>query len=415
MLSPYGLMIAACASLFVHPHTQQPPRTSPAESAEERLPAPRGPYAIGQQAFHWVDETRVDALAPAPERHRELMAYVWYPALTSRNTPPAAYFPSAIKVNQNASAREAAEDIFGQSWSRIVDGSLRSHAVFDAQPVDKRSGFPVILFSHGAGASSFSYTAQIENFVSHGYVVVAIDHPNLAGLVLFPDGHVRLSHEEADSSPAQDPLQAMIQSAQRGTETSAEDVTFVLDKLSEVHGSLRRVMDLAQVAAVGHSAGGTVSARACQLSSRIKACVSEDGEVNPVGAFFDYPDHTQFTQPFLLIQIAEEHTDEELKRMGGSRAGWNKYLEHERAQLSKCFPGSYLVTVSRPGMGHAAFSDGPSLNATTGSAAAAQARSNLQLTEDLESAFLDQVFQTGDQRRFTSLSAPDVKVQPVGR
>jgi pimeloyl-ACP methyl ester carboxylesterase len=343
------------------------------------------------------------------------MAYIWYPALASQSRPTAEYFPFASRVNHNASGREAAEDIFGQSWSKIVDGSLRSHAVLNARPATERGGFPVVLFTHGSGASSSSYTAQIENFVSHGYMVVAIDHPNLAGLVLFPDGRIRLSHEEASSSPSQDRLQAMIQSAQRGTETSAEDLAFVLQKLSQAQGPVKRAMDLDRVAAVGHSAGGTVSARACQLSSRIKACVSEDGEVNPVGAFFDYPDHSRFTQPFLLIQIAEQHTDEELKRMGGSRAGWDRYLAHEREQLSNCAPGSYLVTISRPGLGHAAFSDGPSLNAANGSAEATRTQSNLRLTEDLELAFLDHVFKIGAERPLTSLSAPDVKVERMGQ
>ena len=415
MLLPYSLMIAAWASLLLNPVVQAPFRASNAAGAQERLPAPQGPYAIGQQAFDWVDETRVDPFASAPDRHRELMAYVWYPALTLRSMPTAEYFPFASKVNQNASAREAAEDIFGQSWPRIVDGSLRSHAVSNAQPASERNEFPVVLFSHGAGASSFSYTAQIENFVSHGYVVVAIDHPNLAGLVLFPDGHVRLSHEEASPSPAQDPLQAMIQSAQRGTETSAEDVNFVLEKLSQMHGPLRSAMNLDRVAAVGHSAGGTVSARACQLSNRIKACVSEDGEVNPVGAFFDYPDHPQLSQPFLLIQLAEEHTDEELKRMGESRAAWNGYLGHEREQLSKCAAGSYLVTISRSGLGHSAFSDGPILNAANVSAEATQAQRNLLLTEDLERVFLDSILKMSPHRPLTSFTEPDVKVQPVGQ
>ena len=41
--------------------------------------------------------------------------------------------------------------------------------------------------------------------------------------------------------------------------------------------------------AVGHSAGGTVTARACQIDRRIKACISEDGEVNPVGASSTIP------------------------------------------------------------------------------------------------------------------------------
>ena len=409
-----GLTIA-CASLLLTLPGQVP--SSPAANAQQTLPAPSGSYAIGQAVFDWEDKTRVDEFASSPGQHRELMVYLWYPSRTPGSTLTSEYFPAAREIDKNVPAREAAKDIFGQSWPEIVAGSLRSHAVFGARVATERGGFPVILFSPGASASSFSYTAQIENFVSHGYVVVAIDHPGLSGLIRFADGHVRLYHSDEPPSPSQDPLQAMINSAKIGTQSAAEDLSFVLDKLSQIRSPLRRAMNLDRVAAVGHSAGGTVSVRACQLDTRIKACVSEDGEVSPVGAFFDYPDHPQLSQPFLLIQIAEQHTDEELKRMGESREVWNAYVEHEHMQLSRCPPGSYLVTIIRSGFGHSAFSDGPSLNAQQGSPEASATHTNLLLTEDLERVFLDQILKSNADHTLASFSAPlgYLKIQPIGR
>jgi predicted dienelactone hydrolase len=158
--------------------------------------------------------------------------------------------------------------------------------------------------------------------VSHGYVVVAIQHTDAAGVVVFTDGRIRLFHDAPPPpSPSKDPLQAMITQAEKGTQTGAEDVQFVLDTLSQEKTPLTKAMNLKRVAAVGHSYGGTLSARACQLDSRIKACISEDGEVNPVGAFFDYADHASFKQPFLLVEIDPHRTEIELSRMGNRETG----------------------------------------------------------------------------------------------
>ena len=51
------------------------------------LPAPAGPYAIGRHAFDWIDNGRPDQFSSTPEKHRELMIYIWYPAQPSPNRP----------------------------------------------------------------------------------------------------------------------------------------------------------------------------------------------------------------------------------------------------------------------------------------------------------------------------------------
>jgi hypothetical protein len=318
------------------------------------------------------------------------MVCVWYPAQNSVSQPHAEYFPGASKLANNPAAQQAMENELGPNWRLMASGAITSHATTNAPPAVQPGGFPVVLFSHGYSATTFSYTVQIEDLVSHGYVVVAIEHTDAAGIVLFPDGRIRLFHDPpAPPSPPKDPLQAMIASAEVGTQTGGDDVRFVLDTLAKKKIPLAKVMDLSRVAAVGHSYGGTLTARACQLDTRIKACISEEGEVNPVGAFFDYPDHASLTQPFLLIEMNNHHTDAELARMGGSPARWNEYLARERQQLDACPAGSYHILLSGPGMTHATFSDGLLLSAVPGSPQAATALSNLLLTEKLDRSFLD--------------------------
>jgi hypothetical protein len=354
------------------------------------LPTPSGPYSIGRQGYDLTDSSRADPFSPKENGHRELMVYVWYPVRHTNRQSTGEYVPRARQLDDNADARAAAQDEFGPRWPLIVSGSITSHAIADAPPVAHAGKFPVILFSHGISDTTFSYTAQIENFVSHGYVVVAIEHTDAAGVVLFPDNHIRLSRAVPAPPPVpKDPLQAMIASAQAGIQTGAEDLRFVLNELEKGILPVAKIMDFNRVAAVGHSYGGTLTARACQLDIRIKACISEDGEVNPVGAYFDYPDHASFKQPFLFLEIDQHPTDDLLARMHESRNQWEQYVTHEREQLNTCASGSYHVVLSRKGMTHASFSDGLLLSAAPGSIESSTALDNLSLTEALELSFLD--------------------------
>jgi hypothetical protein len=346
------------------------------------------------------------------------MVYVWYPIRHINHQSTGEYVPGARQLDKNTDARAAARDEFGPRWPLIVSGSITSHAIANALPADHAGKFPVILFSHGISDTTFSYTAQIEDFVSHGYVVVAIEHTDAAGVVLFPDNHIRLYHAVPAPPPApKNPLQAMIASAQAGTEMGAEDVRFVLNQLEDRTIPVARVMDFDRVAAVGHSYGGTLTARACQLDFRIKACISEDGEVNPVGVYFDYPDHAYFKQPFLFLEIGQHPTDDLLARMRESRKQWEQYVTHEREQLNTCTSGSYHVVLNKTGMTHASFSDGLLLSATPGSPEATTALDNLSLTEALDLSFLDKVLkkEPAPLLDLNGKTPPGVRVEHIGK
>src|ERR1700722_4903638 len=287
------------------------PAQAASPAVSPMLPAPAGPYSIGRRGYDLTDRFRADSFSSAGNKHRELMVYVWYPVHQTTDQVTGEYIPRARQLDNNADARAAAQDEFGPRWPLIVSGSITSHAIANAPPDADAGKFPVVFFSHGISDTTFSYTAQIEDFVSHGYVVVAIEHTDAAGVVLFPDNRIRLSRAIPTPPPVpKDPLQAMIAAAQAGTQMGAEDVRFVLNELEQRKIAVARTMDLSLVSAVGHSYGGTLAARACQLDSRIKACISEDGAVNPVGAYFDYPDHALFKQPFLFLEIDSHPTDD---------------------------------------------------------------------------------------------------------
>jgi hypothetical protein len=386
------------------------------------LPTPSGQYSIGRRGYDLTDRSRADPFSSGEKRHRELMVYVWYPVDhtvdDTKDQSRGEYLPHARQLDNNADAKAAAQDEFGARWPLIVSGSITSHATANALPAAHAGKFPVILFSHGISDTTFSYTAQIEDFVSHGYVVVAIEHTDAAGVVLFADNHIRLYHAVPAPPPVpKDPLQAMIASAQAGAQIGAEDLRFVLNELEKGTIPVTQVMDLSRVAAAGHSYGGTLTARACQRDFRIKACISEDGEVNPVGVYFDYPDHASFKQPFLFLEIDWHPTDDLLARMHESRAQWEQYVAHEREQLNTCKSGSYHVILKGAGMTHASFSDGLLLSAIPGSPEASTARDNLLLTAAVERSFLDKVLK-GEPAPLLDVAAKTpsgVEVENIGK
>jgi predicted dienelactone hydrolase len=380
---------------------------------KRELPIPSGEYGIGRHALDLTDNTHPDSRSSISGEQRELMLYIWYPARQLSSKNESEYFPFAADIDKDPRYRDAAHEIFGTSWPMIVDGSVHAHAVTDAPPL-VGARFPVVLFFPGYSSTSFSYTAQIENLVSYGYIVVAVEDRISSGLIRFSDGRIGLLQTPPTSaSRSTDPLQAMIASAQQGTETGAEHARYVLDALEKIT-PLSEIMNFSRLAVIGHSAGGTLAARACQLDPRIKVCISEDGEVNPLGAFFDYPDHNSMQQPFLFIQVEHNPTDEELARIHESRTRWNEFLAHERWQLRQCGKGSYLIRLHRRGMGHSTFSDGPVLSARDNEQSAI-ALENLRQTEELEKDFLDKYLKNVSPSIFgrTNTTSHGITIEPL--
>ena len=281
---------------------------------------------------------------------------------------------------------------FGALWLLIASGQFKSHAIKNAPVAKASKQFPVILLSHGLGGTSFEYASLIEELVSHGYVVVAIEHTYTARAVTFPDGRVVLRHQ--DTIPAglsqQQRWQRMIESGTLEIKQGAGDIVFVLNKLVELNASgtpkiaLAGRLDLKRVAAVGHSAGGDFATLACQRDARIRACVSLDGEMPPVAAFPEGPNGERFLQPVFLLEV-----DQSGKRKRFSEEQYNDFLKKEEAQLNLCPKGSYHVLLHAPGLFHGSFSDYWLRAANGDPVKTEEALHNLRLTQSFTRAFLD--------------------------
>lgn len=200
-------------------------------------------------------------------------------------------------MDANPAVRPMLQGEFESNWPLIVSGAITSHAIENAPAARSPQRFPVVVLAHGLGGTSFEYTALLEDLASHGYVVAAVENTYIAAAVVFPDGRIIPAyHEPEPQGLSQDQrFQRMMKGAGEAINTGAEDLMFVLNRLTELnqgkdgHSVLKGRLDLDRVAALGHSAGGANATLACQLDPRFKACISLDGAMPPVGAFPENP------------------------------------------------------------------------------------------------------------------------------
>lgn len=184
---------------------------------EPQLPNPSGTFAVGRlNGQHLTDSTRPDRFSPERTKHRELMVYVWYPAQQSNHPSFEAYVPEAKRIEASVCGRQRMREEFEAVWPMILSDQLRSHVLANATPAVRSGGFPVVLFSHGLGSTTFAYTAQIEDLISHGYVVIAIEHTDMATAVLFPDGQVRCFQTRTPGAVGNG-MDAMMAAVKRGS------------------------------------------------------------------------------------------------------------------------------------------------------------------------------------------------------
>jgi dienelactone hydrolase len=335
-----------------------PGQTTPGKAEVlPKMPIPSGPFGIGRIGYDWADPSRRDEYSTDPKARRELMVYFWYPTSEKSADTRGAYFPGAQQMDGVPEVQTRMRRAYAGDWPLMLSGAIFSHAAEGAAVAKSPRPFPMIVFSHGLGSTGFNYTCLIEDLVSRGHVVAAIEHTYSAKAVWFPDGRVIPLHE--DAAPSGHSPGARIEG---GINEGAADVRFVLDRVTALqkdrqHFLLAGRVDLKRVAAMGHSAGAEFAARACQLDARFAACVDLDGGMMPAAALPVSSDGAIIKQPLLFLEAYHPES-----QMGGlspaSIAAYNKTREE---QLQACPRGTYAVVLRSAGIAHPSFSDMPLL------------------------------------------------------
>ncbi|MFD6103492.1 alpha/beta hydrolase family protein [Nocardia salmonicida] len=239
------------------------------------LPGPSGALPVGTTTLHLVDVARPDPFQP--DRSRELMVSVFYPA-TEVDRYPRAHYASTELI-------PGLESELGTE----LPGAL-THAHRDA-PAQAAGAYPVVLYTPGGGVSRILGTGLAEDLASRGYVVVTVDHTyESSPAVEFPGGRI--------VRPAAAPNGVDTAIREKYIAARLLDLRFVLDSFAglaagtnpdaesdALPADLGRVLDLDRVGAVGHSSGGYTAVEAMHEDRRIDAAVDLDGQIGVDEAF----------------------------------------------------------------------------------------------------------------------------------
>jgi pimeloyl-ACP methyl ester carboxylesterase len=263
------------------------------------LPAPTGPFAVGRAIYDWIDDKTLDALAPVAGTKRELLVWIWYPAVAQSGTADD-YVPAQM--------RAAAVPHGGPLGFLTRDLSkVHGHSARDSELSPQQRSYPVLIMRAGASAEVWKYSTLAEDLASHGYVVVGFDAPYRTFAVTFPDGRVmRRTPENNPELCLERTGQEQERCAVRLLSAWTADIAFVLDRLgqwnaSDASGKFTGRLDLARVGVFGHSFGGAAAALFCHQDSRCKAGIDVDGA--PHGSIIQ----TGINRPFMFLLSDHSH------------------------------------------------------------------------------------------------------------
>lgn len=272
---------------------------------EVTFPPVTGPFAVGRAIYAWADDARLDPLAPVRGTKRELLVWIWYPAVAG---PSAAMMDFYVPLSQRAPTPPRGDPRFSLIQRLLIRlfrlltrdaPDLRSHTTRNAAVSPQQPSYPVVIMRAGASSTVLNYSALAEDLASHGYVVVGFDAAYRTSRVVFPDGRV------VEQTPENNPelYVGRPERAGRLNELFAAwvaDIGFVLDRLerlnaSDKSGMFRGRLDLTRVGVFGHSFGGAQAAQFCHDDSRCKAGVDVDGA--PFGSVIQ----TGIPRPFMFL------------------------------------------------------------------------------------------------------------------
>ncbi len=295
------------------------------------LPPPTGSFAIGTTVL--PPEAYPSGTGPSRFQVR-----LWYPAESDVSGAIAPYITdSLLKLMREQKYYDQPNCVY-DAWGR-----LRTHAFVNV-PANTQRKYPLILILPGEGVSSSNYTSLAEQFASDGSVVAAVDFVH--------DGFTFPLDETPDAGSEAD--------AKAAVKEWAQDVSGFLEKLLtsedayKLPTNLRSHIDGTRIAVVGHSLGGAAALQACEMDSRIRACVDMDG--SPFGDVAE----KGLRRGALVLLSHVDHSDEELKARGRTREQWEtlgkeRTLEWQRVLAPQ---GEAIWVLTIRGTGHFSFSDG---------------------------------------------------------
>lgn len=232
--------------------TPAPEATEETAAADAPDGADPGPFEVGRRTEQVVDADR-DGRALAVE--------VWYPSDAQSEPTPYELIPGV---------------------------SFASALSTQGAPASAEGPFPVVVFSHGSGGLRQQSASIVETIASHGFVVVAPDHPG---------------------NTAIDQLLGTSTAPEVNATNRVLDAGVVLDRLEsgELAGGL---VDTENIAVMGHSFGGFTALASAGGYDGIAGDPRVDAVVAlaPYSEFLSNADLESITVPLLVVTGSEDTT-----------------------------------------------------------------------------------------------------------
>jgi predicted dienelactone hydrolase len=207
-----GLLTTGCASDETSTASTRATTTSTSLTSTGSAPsltyATPGSHAVGYREF-----------ATTGAQEQPLAVRAWYPAVRTNAEPPPIDYTAPNKFGEAITPGEQITSI--------------GHALADAQPEQADEPYPLVVFSHGFSLSPIVYSTLVEHYASQGYVVLAPEHNESF------DGSLTGFWQELIDRPV--------------------DISRTIDyaeQLTKPGEALAGLIDLDNVAVVGHSYGG---------------------------------------------------------------------------------------------------------------------------------------------------------------
>jgi len=258
------------------------------------LPRLTGPYGVGVRPMHLVDGSRPENFTNDSNDFREMMVQVWYPISQENLGRRALYMDPPtflwLKGRSPVPLITIPDDAYKFVRPHERDGATIAPGMF-----------PVIIFSPGYDGVYQIYTSFIEDLVSHGFVVVSINHPYVSGITVFPDNRT-VGLAPVPTDPAE---QAAFFA--KSLRVIVQDAKFVLNTTAEMNISdpeFAGHFDLAHVGIYGHSFGGANTAVCCYEDSRFLAGFTLEG------VFYQNFTPGNITRPFLMMTAESRFTND---------------------------------------------------------------------------------------------------------
>jgi dienelactone hydrolase len=242
------------------------------------LSASSGPYQIGTRMYELEDVSRQE-LYSGVEEARRFQIQIWYPSVPGPSDERAPWMARADTFAPAIAEYIHMPSFFLDHLALVKMPAYRGSAI---APTDSR--YPVILFSHGWNGFNAQNASQAIQLASHGYVVVALQHPYGAVITVFNDGKIVRNNPSA--LPGGVPDDEYEAAAQTLVHQWSGDLSYAVDFLEEQNDNpespFYRALDLARLGAYGHSTGGGAVIQFCGTDSRCKALLGMDPFMRPV-------------------------------------------------------------------------------------------------------------------------------------